>query len=111
MTKREYPNSKIIRVIDGDTFDVLLDHGCYLYSERIIRLSDVDAYESYGKRKSKKGIEAKKYCKKLLEGKYFTILSKEKKGKYGRLIADIILPNYGLLSLHLVSIGYAKVMK
>lgn len=111
MTEWTYPNCKIIRVVDADTFDVLIDHGCFIFSKKRIRLHGVDAAESYGKYKSKLGAEAKKYCIELLEEKSFTIISKEKKGKYGRLIADIKLSKNKLLSNHLVSMGYAKKVK
>ena len=111
MTEWIYPNCKIIRVVDADTFDIMIDHGCHIFSKKRIRLYNVDAAESYGKHKSKLGAEAKKYCIDLLEGKSFTIISKEKKGKYGRLIADIQLSGNRLLSEHLVSMKYAKVVK
>jgi endonuclease YncB( thermonuclease family) len=110
MTDWIYPNCKITRVIDADTFDVFIDHGRKIYSETRIRLAGVDAAESYGRRRSKLGAEAKKYCVELLEGKSFTVISKEMTGKYGRLIADIKLPE-NLLSDHLVKIGYAKKVK
>ena len=72
----------------------------------------VDAAESYGKNRSEKGQKAKEFCIKLLQGKYFTLISKEKKGKYGRLIADILLfDNKGLLSDFLVTNNYAKYVK
>ena len=49
------PNCKIIRVVDDDTFDVMIDHGCNIFSKTRIRLYDADAAERYGKRKSKLG--------------------------------------------------------
>ncbi len=107
MTEWTYPNTKILRVVDADTFDVLIDHGCDIFSKKRIRLYGVDAAESYGKNRSKLGVDAKKYCIILLEGKSFVLISKEKKGKYGQLIADIKLSKKKLLSNHLVSMGYA----
>lgn len=105
-----YPNSKILRVVDGDTFDVMLDLGCSIFTKQRVRLAHIDAYESYGKNKTALGAEAKKYCIKLMEGEKFEILSlsrQGKKGKYGRLIVDIKLHSGQLLSDHLVSKGFA----
>jgi len=107
MTEWIYPNTEVLYVVDADTFDVLIDHGCDIYSKQRIRLSNVDAAESYGKNRTELGKEAKTYCKEILEGKIFTLISKEKEGKFGRLIADIQLDDT-LLSTHLVEKGYAK---
>ena len=111
MTEWIYPNTKILRIVDADTFDVLIDHGCDIFSKTRIRLAGVDAAESYGKNISDLGIKAKEYCINLLTDKTITLLSKEKDGKYGRLIADIMLDNGKLLSVHLVDKGYAKYVK
>jgi micrococcal nuclease len=112
MTDWIYPNTKILRVVDADTFDVLIDHGCDIYSKRRIRLAGVDAAESYGKNKTELGKEAKEFCKKLLEGTTVTLISKEKDGKYGRLIADIVInESNARLSGLLIDKGYAKYVK
>lgn len=111
MTEWTYPNTEILRVVDADTFDVMIDHGCDIYSKTRIRLYGVDAAESYGKNRTKLGKEAKQYCIELLEGKIFILISKEKQGKYGRLIADIQLNDYEVLSDRLVAEGYAKYVK
>ncbi len=88
-----YPNSKIVKVVDADTYDIDLDHGNRFKRVTRIRLAGVDAAESYGKYKTALGEEAKQYCIKLLLGKIVTVKSLEMDGKYGRLIADIILPD------------------
>ena len=112
MTEWIYPNTKILRVVDADTFDVLIDHGCDISSKRRIRLAGIDAAESYGKNRTELGKEAKEYCKKLLEGITITLISKEKDGKYGRLIADIVVDEHDAkLSDLLVYKGYAKYVK
>ena len=84
--------------------------GCNIFSKQRVRLSDVDAYESYGKRKTKLGVKAKQYCIDLLEGKKFDVLSisrEGKKGKWGRLIVDIRLNPGEFFSTRLVDLGYA----
>jgi len=111
VTEWTYPNTKILKVVDADTFDVMIDHGCDIYSKTRIRLSGIDAAESYGIHRTELGKIAKQHCKELLEGKTFTLISKEKEGKYGRLIADIQLDSDQLLSDHLVGKGYAKYVK
>ena len=108
----KYPDSKYIanmtRVIDGDTFvaDIDLGFGVWLHKQRL-RLYGVDTPEVRGKRKSEKGIMVKNYVKELLEGKSFEIISYGK-GKYGRWVADVMLPGERKLSLHLMSMEYAK---
>ena len=99
--------ANVTRVIDGDTLVADVDLGFKMWMKNVtFRLYGVDTPEIRGKKKTKKGLDAKAYVKNLIDGKTFLIKSYGK-GKYRRL-ADVMLPGERPLSLHLVSMGYAK---
>ncbi len=81
---------KVIRVIDGDTIDILY-HG----KKERIRMLCVDTPESVHPDKSKNsemGKKASNYTKSRLSGKYIDLIfEKRKRGKYGRLLAYVII--------------------
>lgn len=79
----------IERVVDGDTVDVLFDLGFGNYRRERLRLNRIDAWERRGEEREK-GIEATDYLTELIEGERVTIQTvKDKKGKYGRYLAEI----------------------
>ena len=80
--------AKILRVIDGDTFTVLIDCGFETFVKTKIRLWGVDTPESRGKNKCERGTLVKSYMKEALQGKD-VILSTIKKGKFGRYLGII----------------------
>ena len=85
--------AKLIRVIDGDTIDAMIDLGFNTWVKKRIRLADIDAYESRtrDKEEKKKGLAAKARLQKLLEGDdKFTLIS-QGVGKYGRCIGSIYI--------------------
>jgi len=84
------------RVVDGDTVDLDLDLGCSIHVYERCRLYGINAPESFGVKKNSKeykaGIAAKEYLRSLIEGKEVMVQTfKDKKGKYGRYLATIIL--------------------
>jgi len=99
------------RVVDGDTMDVTIDLGLGVLKKERIRVKDYDAPESYRpKTEAEKihGEEAKSEAVRLLFNRWVIVATyKDKKGKYGRYIADVKLTNaYG------VGVGdYATIMK
>lgn len=46
LTHWPFPRAKVIRVVDGDTFELDLDHGCGITSRKMVRLAEVDVYET-----------------------------------------------------------------
>ena len=94
--------AKIIRVIDGDTVEAEIDHGCSIFSKRKLRLSGMDAPELRGESRVE-GMASASHLIKLItsnclnldsHGKLGTRLAeiyiqtmKDKAGKYGRYIA------------------------
>ena len=101
-------NAEVIRVIDGDTFDLKIDLGFKIIHESRFRLQNIDTPEIRGKERPK-GLKVKEYVKKLIEGKTI-IVETFKKGKYGRYVSEIYLkPNKRKpLSKHLLRKRMAK---
>ena len=60
---------KLIRVVDGDTCDAMIDLGFDTFVKKRIRFYGVDTWESRTKdlEEKKKGLAAKAYVKDLLE--------------------------------------------
>ena len=86
--------AKLVRVVDGDTVDAMIDCGFSIFKKKRIRLHGIDAPESRTRDKAekKRGLAAKARLKELIkEGKnVFTIeTSVDKKGKYGRLLGKL----------------------
>mgnify|MGYP000899908573 CR=1 FL=1 len=94
MDKHIY-SAKLVRVVDGDTADAMIDLGFNVWVKNRIRFMGVDAWESRTRNKEEKvkGLAAKAYVKDLLEnsddGK-FSIISYGK-GKYGRVLGELFV--------------------
>ena len=80
--------AEVLRVVDGDTIDVLVDLGFGVYKKERLRLARVDAWETRLEEREK-GLAAKEFVKKETpEGSTVTITT-SRKGKYGRYIAEV----------------------
>lgn len=92
--KYEY-SAKLIKVVDGDTCDALIDLGFDTWVQKRIRFYGVDTWESRTRdlEEKAKGLEAKEFTKDLLEnsdeGKF--ALRSHGVGKYGRVLGEIFL--------------------
>jgi micrococcal nuclease len=83
--------AKLVRIVDGDTLDAMIDLGFDTWVKKRIRLAGLDAYEcrTRDKEEKKKGLAAKARLKQVLEIEgEFTLVS-HGVGKYGRCLADI----------------------
>jgi len=93
--KKHGYSCKLVKVVDGDTCDALIDLGFNTYVKKRIRFYGVDTWESRTRNleEKKKGLAAKEYVKNLLEnsdeGK-FSIIS-HGVGKYGRVLGEIFV--------------------
>lgn len=86
--------AKLLRAVDGDTLDLLVDCGFGIWFEERFRLYGVDTPEVYGPNACPEGTEASEFVRETLEalGPVFMIETiKDRKGKYGRYLADIFL--------------------
>ncbi len=99
-------DAKIVRVIDGDTFDFVIDLGFSMNVKERLRLYGVNTPETRGEERPE-GLRVKKYVTKKILGKTFEILV-YKKGKYGRYVADLMLTKTERLSVHLYKKKMAK---
>jgi micrococcal nuclease len=87
-------NYKLVKVVDGDTIDVDIDlgFGIWLKKQRI-RMMGIDTPESRTSDKEEKvyGILAKEKLIALLSQSRSLRTFKDAKGKYGRILADVIV--------------------
>ena len=94
MDKHIY-SAKVVRVVDGDTADAMIDLGFDTWVKKRIRFYGVDTWESRTRNleEKKKGLAAKDYVKNLLEnsdeGKF--LLKSHGVGKYGRVLGELFV--------------------
>ena len=94
LDKHNY-SAKLLRVVDGDTCDAMIDLGFNTWVKKRIRFYGVDTWESRTRNleEKKKGLAAKAYVKDLLEnsdeGKF--ALKSHGVGKYGRVLGELFV--------------------
>ena len=92
---------KIRRVVDGDTVDIDIDlgFGVWLHKERV-RIYGIDTPESRTRDKEEKkyGLMAKEFVKQFVKGDSIKLTTQKyyAKGKFGRILGDIIVDNKSL---------------
>jgi len=89
--KFTYP-AEVVRVVDGDTIDVIIDIGFNTFTKKRLRFSRIDAYESRTRdlEEKKLGLAAKAFVKAEIKAANNKVtIQTVKKGKYGRWIAEI----------------------
>ena len=95
----EYKIKEIVKIVDGDTIDILIDLGFGLTKKERVRLAGIDTPESRTTNLEEKamGLEAKEVLTKMLSGgklaikrQYDSINSKEK-DLTGRINNETIL--------------------
>ena len=97
LDKHNY-SAKLMRVVDGDTCDALIDLGFNTWVKKRIRFKGVDTWESRTRdlEEKKKGLAAKAYVKDLLEnsdeGKF--ALRSYGTGKYGRVLGELFVKGH-----------------
>jgi endonuclease YncB( thermonuclease family) len=106
----EYKVTEVVKVIDGDTIDVVVDLGFSLFKKERVRLAGIDTPESRTRDLEEKafGLEAKEYLKENLNNATNILITTEKDGKYGRMLGWITL-NDDITSFNQLMIdrGYA----
>ncbi len=91
-------SAKLLRVVDGDTADAMIDIGFDCWVKKRIRFYGVDAWESRTRDKEEKvkGLAAKAYVKDLLEnsdeGKF--AIKSHGVGKYGRVLGELFVKGH-----------------
>ena len=89
--------AKLVRVVDGDTVDALIDVGFDIWFKKRIRFKGLDTWESRTRNLEEKalGLKAKTRTKELLESVssksgYFRLKSYGL-GKYGRVLGELFI--------------------
>ena len=87
----EYEIKEIVKIIDGDTIDVVFDLGFSLFKKERVRLAGIDTPESRTRDPEEKilGLEAKDRLTVMLESASSLVCRTEKEGKYGRILGWI----------------------
>lgn len=84
----------VVRVVDGDTYDLDVDLGFHVTIRERFRLYGADTPEKFGSRASPEGHIASDFVKDLLAAQPMPVLIKtvkDRKGKYGRYLINILL--------------------
>lgn len=98
---------KIVKVVDGDTVDALIDLGFDVYVKKRIRLYGINTPETRTRDKEEKvrGLAAKKRLKELLKSKNIIVVS-HGVGKFGRVLGELVCDDVNLND-QLVTEGHA----
>jgi len=89
--------AKLLRVVDGDTIDALIDVGFDIWVKKRIRYMGIDTWESRTRNlaEKEKGLHAKARNKQLIEENDSKFLVQSHGlGKYGRLLGEVFITSY-----------------
>jgi micrococcal nuclease len=109
----EYRVKQVLKVVDGDTIDVVIDLGFDISYTSRVRLAGIDTPESRTTDAREKilGLEVKEYLKKALDGATDIVIRTEKvdsSEKYGRILGWLFINRQtDSLNTELVNKGYA----
>ena len=110
MDKHIY-SAKLVRVVDGDTADAMIDLGFNTHIKRRVRMYGINAPESRTRdlEEKKKGLAAKERLKEILASDNI-IMKSHGKGKYGRILGEMYVEKDQEISVNdiLVREGHAK---
>ena len=91
-------NAKCLRVVDGDTVDVMIDLGFSTWKKVRVRLDGINTPESRtrDKEEKKRGLAAKARLQQIIEVNDSEFLLKVNGiGKYGRALGEIMVKTVG----------------
>jgi micrococcal nuclease len=105
----EYTVKEIIKIVDGDTVDIVLDLGFDVYRRERVRLNRIDTPESNSKNEVEKklAIEAKDFVSTWMINQKQIRIKTLKDDKYGRLLGEFYGNDDVCLSDLLIEKGYA----
>ena len=88
---------EVTYVVDGDTCDVTIDLGFKIMHKARVRLYGINAPESRTRDKEEKykGLQAKARFKELIRERETRLVSHDK-GKYGRVLGEILIESKNL---------------
>ena len=87
--------AKVIKIVDGDTIDVMLDMGFSSFQKGRVRLLGIDTPESRTRDKIEKkyGLAAKQFLVDWVEKYPYILVESSKKGKFGRILGRLYDPD------------------
>ena len=110
--------AKVEKVVDGDTFDVIIDLGFKMTTNQRIRMSGINTPETYNVKKDseeyQKGMASKLYMEQRLAANNYEIelVTEKTTEKYGRYLGTVTLPDSAVtLNDELVEKGFAVYKK
>lgn len=116
--QRFWYGAKPLKVIDGDTIDLMVDLGFNIHFKMRVRLYGVNTPESRTKDLAEKelGLKAKKFTEDWLSTHEWVFVNTipDKNDKYGRILAKIYSseqienPTTACLNLDMIQSGYAR---
>ena len=102
----------VSRVVDGDTYDLWVDLGLCVATRIRVRLLGIDTPEIYHAScpaEKEHGQQAKTFAVEHALGRSVIVRThKDKRGKYGRWLAEIVLPDGTSLAELLRANGFEK---
>ena len=110
-TDFSYRIHKVLKIIDGDTIDVILDLGFDILHKSRVRLFGIDTPESGTRDKEEKqrGLISKKYLTEAIKkGNKLTIKTHKgsETGKFGRILGEVFVDGKNI-NLQMTKDGYA----
>lgn len=101
--------AQIFKIVDGDTFDAVVDLGFYVSTAVRFRMYGLDTAEINDRDPEKRALamQAKLFCVEKLLNQSVTMQT-YKTDKYGRWLAEVFLPNEELsINAQLLAAGLA----
>ena len=84
--------AKVLKIVDGDTIDVMVDLGMGVHRKERLRFSRINAWETRGEHKAKGKLAKARVAELIPVGEKIIVKTeKDKRGKYGRYIAEIYI--------------------
>jgi micrococcal nuclease len=110
-----YKVSSVVKVIDGDTIEAIIDLGFNILLRKKIRLSEINSAELRSNNLTEKtlALQAKEWLTKKLEGQNNILIHTEKPDsteKYGRILAKLYVNGECINDL-MIKEGYASLYK
>lgn len=114
-SRYQYPSCRVLRVVDGDTVDLLINLGFDILTEKRVRLFGIDAPETRTRdlEEKKKGFETRDRLTALIVGKGVVLanarvdLESYEWDKYGRVLGVLWIGDLNI-NRQLVVEGYAR---
>lgn len=106
----EYKIKEVVKIVDGDTVDIIIDLGFSLTKKERVRLAGIDTPECRTRDLEEKqmGLEAKAFItRRLADGEPSGLRVKtEKDGKYGRMLGTLFVGSQNI-NEEMIERGYA----